>query len=51
MIFPAKVPVIVELCPAAIKATANNIGAHLVPSNGCKTYVHLVSQLPHASTL
>jgi hypothetical protein len=47
MICPANVPVIVELCPAALRATANNIGAHLVPS-GCKTYVHLVSQAPHS---
>ena len=34
-ICPASVPVKVELCPAAIKATANNMGAILLPSKGC----------------
>ena len=29
------VPVMVELCPAAINATANRMGAHLLPSRGC----------------
>ena len=34
IICPAKVPVMVELCPAAIKAMANNMGAHCEPSKG-----------------
>jgi hypothetical protein len=31
--------------PAAINATANKIGAHLVPNNGAKTYAHPEFQL------
>ena len=33
-ICPASVPVMVELCPAAIKAMANKAGANFVPNNG-----------------
>jgi hypothetical protein len=46
IIWPANVPVIVELCPA-INATANKIGAHLVPNNGAKTYAHPEFQQLH----
>jgi hypothetical protein len=51
IIWPANVPVIVELCPAAINATANKIGAHLVPNNGAKTYAHPEFQLLHTFQL
>ncbi len=34
MICPAKVPVTVELWPAAIKAMANNNGAKVLPNMG-----------------
>jgi hypothetical protein len=43
IIWPANVPVIVELCPAAIMLP-QKIGAHLVP-NGAKTYAHPEFQL------
>ena len=33
-IWPASVPVTVLLCPAAINAIANNIGARVEPTNG-----------------
>ena len=34
-ICPASVPVIVELCPAAMRATAKRMGASFDPSIGC----------------
>jgi hypothetical protein len=49
MIIYSHVPVIVELCP--INATANKIGAHLVPNNGAKTYAHPEFQQLHTFQL
>src|SRR5882757_2253153 len=50
--WPASVPVMVELCPAATKATPNKIEAHSVPANGARNlYESWISETSYIPAL